>query len=115
MTLRTDDVSAVLRSAGAWFPRGATLPEAQWRVRHRAVTWLLVFHAAAFAVTSLAKGLPITDTLLNAAVPSLGAWAASRGSLSRSARSCIAAISLMLSSAVVVHLMNGSIEGHFHF
>jgi diguanylate cyclase (GGDEF)-like protein len=87
----------------------------QWRVRHRAVTWLLVFHAVVFGVASLLKGLPAVDVLTNVGVPALGAFAASRGSLSRGARSGIGAVSLMLSSAVVVHLMNGSIEGHFHF
>jgi diguanylate cyclase (GGDEF)-like protein len=115
MTLLATAGRTVLGAIRAWFPRGSTLPEAQWQVRHRAVTWLLVFHAAVFAVASLAKGLPAADVLTNVAVPTLGAFAASRGSLSRGARSCVASVSLMLSSAVVVHLMNGSIEGHFHF
>ena len=100
---------------GTWLPHGSTLPESQWRVRHRAVTGLLVVHAVVFLVASLVLRLPVLDTLTNAAVPALGAFAASRGTLSRGARSGIAAISLMLTSAVVVHLMNGSIEGHFHF
>jgi diguanylate cyclase (GGDEF)-like protein len=115
MTLLGTATGSLLRSAAAWFPRGSTLPEAHWQVRHRAVTWLLVFHAAVFAVASVAKQLPLADIVVNVAVPALGAFAASRGSLSRGARSGIAAVSLMLSSAVVVHLMNGSIEGHFHF
>ncbi|MDX6199702.1 MAG: hypothetical protein QOJ79_2853 [Actinomycetota bacterium] len=115
MTLQTHGAGTVLGSLGGWFPRGSTLPESQWRVRHRAVTWLLLFHAVVFAVASVAKGLPLTDVLSNVSVPALGAFAASRGSLSRAARSGIGAVSLMLSSAVVVHLMNGSIEGHFHF
>jgi diguanylate cyclase (GGDEF)-like protein len=115
MTLLTPGARSVLGSIGDWFPRGSTLPESEWRVRHRAVTWLLLFHAVVFAVASVAKGLPLTDVLCNTAVPGLGAFAASRTSLSRGARSGIGAVSLMLSSAVVVHLMNGSIEGHFHF
>jgi diguanylate cyclase (GGDEF)-like protein len=84
-------------------------------VRHRAVTWLLLAHAVAFLLIGAALRHPILDVVGNAAVPGLGAYAASRGSLSRSARSGVAAVSLMLTSAVVVHLMNGSIEGHFHF
>ncbi|MCW2573361.1 MAG: Diguanylate kinase, partial [Frankiales bacterium] len=115
MTLLKPGARTVLRTVGGWFPRGSTLPEAQWQVRHRAVTWLLLFHAVVFAVASLATRLPFADVLTNVSVPALGAYAASRSSLSRTARSCIAAVSLMLSSAVVVHLMNGSIEGHFHF
>jgi diguanylate cyclase (GGDEF)-like protein len=115
MTLLNLGARTLFRSFGTWLPRGSTLPDAQWQVRHRAVTWLLVFHAAVFAVASIAKQVPAADLVTNVAVPALGAFAASRGSLSRVARSCVAALSLMLSSAVVVHLMNGSIEGHFHF
>jgi diguanylate cyclase (GGDEF)-like protein len=96
-------------------PTGQTLPESAWRARHRAVTWLLVVHAVVIAIACLATSMPLADLLTDAGVPALGAFAASRGSLSRGARSGIAAVSLMLTSAVVVHLMNGSIEGHFHF
>ena len=115
MTLLTPGARTVLGSIGGWFPRGSTLPESEWRIRPRAVTWLLQFHTVEFAVASVVKGLPLTDVLTNVGVPALGAFAASRGSLSRAARGGIASVSLMLSSAVVVHLMNGSIEGHFHF
>jgi diguanylate cyclase (GGDEF)-like protein len=115
MTLQTHGAGGILHSLSTWLPRGSTLPETQWRVRHRAVTWLLIAHAVIFAVAGLALRLPVTDLLIDVSVPALGAYAASRKSLSRGARSGIAAISLMLSSAVVVHLMNGSIEGHFHF
>jgi diguanylate cyclase (GGDEF)-like protein len=115
MTLLTPASRTRLSAVGGWLPRGSTLPESQWQVRHRAVTWLLLFHAVVFAVFSLAKHLPLADVLTNVSVPALGALAASRPSLSRGPRTAIAAISLMLSSSVVVHLMNGSIEGHFHF
>ncbi len=114
MTLRTNG-ARTLRTIGGWLPRGSTLPQAQWEVRHRAVTYLLLFHAVVFAVASLVKGVPLANFITNVSVPALGAYAASRGSLSRAARSGIGAVSLMLSSSVVVHLMNGSIEGHFHF
>jgi diguanylate cyclase (GGDEF)-like protein len=114
MTILTNG-ARIMRSLGDWFPRGSTLPQAPWEVRHRAVTWLLLFHAVIFGVASLIKGVPLETFLTNVSVPALGAYAASRGSLSRAARSGIGAVSLMLSSSVVVHLMNGSIEGHFHF
>ncbi|MDT7537709.1 MAG: diguanylate cyclase, partial [Actinomycetota bacterium] len=115
MTLQTLGARTVLRSLGDWFPRGSTLPESEWRVRHRAVIYLLLFHAAVFAVGSLIKGVPVENFVTNVSVPLLGAYAASRSSLSRGARSGIAAVALMLCSSVVVHLMSGSIEGHFHF
>ena len=105
----------VLRDSAAWFPRGQTLPDAAWRLRHRAVLVLLLAHAVVFLVAGFALGHTATDTLGEAAVPALGALAASRPTLPRVARSAIAALATMLTSTVVVHLMGGSIEGHFHF
>jgi diguanylate cyclase len=104
-----------MQTALGLLPRGRTLPEHSWRVRHRAVVILLLVHAVVIAGWVVAKGSPLTDVLIDVGVPGLGAYAASRGSLPRSVRSGIAAVSCMLTSAVVVHLMQGSIEGHFHF
>jgi diguanylate cyclase (GGDEF)-like protein len=104
-----------LRAAVGLLPRGRTLPEQSWRVRHRAVVILLLIHAGVLLGWTLAADQPLTNVLLDVGVPGLGAYAASRGSLPRGMRSGIAAVSCMLTSAVVVHLMNGSIEGHFHF
>ncbi len=96
-------------------PRGRTLPEASWRVRHRAVVGLLVAHAIAFTIVVAIVRPPMFAALTDVAVPAVGAYAASRTALSRNFRSVIAAISLMLTSTVVVHLMHGLIEAHFHF
>jgi diguanylate cyclase (GGDEF)-like protein len=104
-----------LRALVDWLPQGRTLPEASWQVRHRAVTWLLVAHAFVFAIYGLASDESTAGTLSTVAVPALGAYAASRRSLPRGLRSAIGATSSMLTSAVVVHLMSGSIEAHFHF
>ena len=103
------------RSLTDWLPQGRTLPAASWEVRHRAVTWLLVAHAVVFAIYGFASGQAVASTLSTVAVPALGAYAASRRTLPRGLRSAIGATSSMLTSAVVVHLMNGSIEAHFHF
>ncbi|MCW2571338.1 MAG: hypothetical protein JWO88_1396 [Frankiales bacterium] len=115
MTFAETPRRLTLRTLGSWLPRGQTLPESHWRVRHRAVTWLLLAHAVVFAVVGLFLRLPALDLLTDVGVPALGAFAASRRSLGRGARSGIGAVSLMLTSAVVVHLMNGSTEAHFHF
>jgi diguanylate cyclase (GGDEF)-like protein len=96
-------------------PRGRTLPEASWRVRHRAVVALLIAHAIVLGVVSLVLQLPTIDVLTNIGVPAGGAYAASRPNLSRNFRTSIAAVSLMLTSTVVVHLMHGLVEAHFHF
>src|SRR4051794_5233231 len=98
-----------------WLPHGQSLPDDAWRVRHRAVTILLLVHAVAIAGIGVVTGQTLDEILANAAVPGLGAFAASRSSLSRGVRSGIGSVALMLTSSVVVHLMHGSIEGHFHF
>jgi diguanylate cyclase (GGDEF)-like protein len=99
----------------AWLPHGQTLPDEAWRLRHRAVVVLLLVHAVVFSVYCAAAGMSTLHLLLDAAVPAVGALAASRKSLSRHQRSAIGAVSIMLTSGVVVHLMDGAIEGHFHF
>src|SRR5436190_3541856 len=111
----TSPASRFASAAAEWLPHGRTLPDASWRIRHRAVTVLLVAHAGIFLGWGAIAGLPVLDILGNAAVPALGAYAASRSSLPRPVRSAVAATSAMLTSAIVVHLMHGSIEAHFHF
>ena len=98
-----------------WIPHGRTLPDASWRVRHRAVVILLLAHAIGITVWGVVAGLPPASIVLDASVPALGAYAASRQTLPRMLRSAVAAGSAMLTSAVIVHLMHGSIEAHFHF
>ena len=112
MPSRRGRSAAVVRS---WLPTGRTLPYASWQTRHRAVVILLLAHAVVLGFAAAMTGRPAFDVLSDAAVPALGAFAASRPTLPRSVRSCIGAVSLMLTSSVVVHLMSGSIEAHFHF
>jgi diguanylate cyclase (GGDEF)-like protein len=113
--MATQPLWRATRTIADWLPRGRTLPDASWRTRHQAVVVLLQLHAVAIGLVSLLRGDGGFAALGSAAVPALGAFAASRAVLSRPVRSAIGAISLMLTSAVVVHLMAGSIEGHFHF
>jgi diguanylate cyclase len=105
----------VLRRVTNLLPHGKTLPDASWQVRHRAVVLLLLAHTVALAACTLATTQSAAEAVTNASVPALGAYAATRQSLPRFVRSGIAAVAVMLTSAVVVHLMSGSIEGHFHF
>jgi diguanylate cyclase (GGDEF)-like protein len=103
------------RTLHEWLPTGRTLPSASWQVRHRAVVVLLLAHAAVLGLVSALVQRSVVDVTTAVLVPGLGAFAASRSALSRNVRSGMGAVSLMLTSAVVVHLMNGSIEAHFHF
>src|SRR3954452_10000157 len=106
---------AWVHEAQTWLPTGRTLPQASWQVRHRAVVVLLLAHAVILGMAAALVQRSVVDVATAVGVPALGAYAASRSALSRNVRSGIGAVSLMLTSAVVVHLMNGSIEAHFHF
>ncbi len=101
--------------ARSYMPRGGTLPDDVWRSRHRGILAVLWIHVPALFVFSLARGKPLLHGLLDACIVASPAVAAQL-SLSRRRESTVfAAIGLMTSSAVLVHLSGGVIEAHFHF
>jgi signal transduction histidine kinase/CheY-like chemotaxis protein len=97
-------------------PRGGTLPDDVWRVRHRYILILLWLHGPALFVFALVRGFGFTHALVDAgliAIPaSIAQLAASRR---RSLSTITASVGLMTASAVLVHLSGGVIEAHFHF
>jgi diguanylate cyclase (GGDEF)-like protein len=107
-------VRAFTRLARA-LPKGRTLPPAVWERRHAWMLRLLWAHAVALLAWGLVAGHPLWHAGLDAGpVATCGALAA-RHRLSRRSRAVAVCVGLLSSSAVVVHLMNGAIEGHFHF
>jgi diguanylate cyclase (GGDEF)-like protein/PAS domain S-box-containing protein len=72
-------------------------------------------HAAGLLVWGLLLGHPLWHASVDAGPIAVCGVMASRERYSRRGRSAAAAIGLLTSSVVVVHLMNGAIEGHFHF
>ncbi len=103
---------AYLRSL---LPEGGTLSRRDRELRHRAILWLLWVHAPFLVVFSFINGNGVEHSLVEGA--SLVPWAlvASYAKLKFRVRSVAACFGLMTASAVLVHLMNGAIEGHFHF
>jgi hypothetical protein len=99
----------------AALPRGQTLPPAAWSVRHLWMIRVVWAHAVGLFVWGLLVGHPLWHAALDAAPVAIcgvvGAWAG----VSRRGRAAAVCIGLLTSSAVVVHLMDGAIEGHFHF
>ena len=111
-------MSMTLRSARdqalSWLPRGALLPEAEWRWRHAAVCVVLAVHLPVLSVWALLAGPP--GELWHVLLPLAALLAASGArALGRTARSFTAALGLLTCSAVVVHLSGPGNEGHFHF
>ena len=103
------------RQLAALLPEGRTLAPEMWRTRHRFILGLLWFHVPAVVVFGLYRGVGIAHSLLEAAPVAACAFLATPAATNRTIRSSVAAVGLMVSSAVLVHLSGGVIEVHFHF
>jgi diguanylate cyclase (GGDEF)-like protein/PAS domain S-box-containing protein len=99
----------------ASLPRGRTLPEEVWVRRHRWMTLLVWSQAIMLTTYGLIAGQSIPHSLLEGLPEAACALVAGAGTLTRRARTGAVAIGLLTSSAVLVHLMEGRIEAHFHF
>lgn len=87
----------------------------EWQARHRAICVLLWTHALALPFVGLLRGQGLVHVLAEAAVVAWFALGAQLRWLSVPARSALATLGLLTSSAVVVHFFDGLIEVHFHF
>jgi diguanylate cyclase (GGDEF)-like protein len=72
-------------------------------------------HAGALLAWGLVAGHPVWHAALDAGPIAACAVIAARRRVSRRNRAVAVCVGLLTSSAVVVHLMNGAVEGHFHF
>ncbi len=104
-----------LRRLGSILPHGKTLPEEQWRARHRALVWLLWAHVVALPIVALLYGMALPHALLEGAVVAVFGVVAELGLGGRRARALVVVFGLLTCSAVLVHITGGLIEGHFHF
>ncbi len=103
------------RSLLGLLPQGGTLPEASWVRRHRGVVVLLWLHSAVIPIVALTMGFSLVHSLAESLVVPTAAVIASIPGLRRRMRTVAAALGLLSSSAVLVHLSGGLIEMHFHF
>jgi diguanylate cyclase (GGDEF)-like protein/PAS domain S-box-containing protein len=104
-----------LSRLSASLPSGRTLPPDMWRLRHGWMLRVLWAHAVALFVWGLLVGHPLWHAALDAAPIVACGVIATRRRYSRRGRAAAVCMGLLTASAVVVHLMNGAIEGHFHF
>jgi diguanylate cyclase (GGDEF)-like protein len=111
----TTDIRRTWRAAVDYLPKGHTLPEGVWRVRHRTLSHLLRAHVVAIFVYALATGNGIAHSLTEAGIIAAFAVASSVDSRFRKTSSAMNALGLVVSSATLVHLSGGVIEMHFHF
>jgi diguanylate cyclase (GGDEF)-like protein/PAS domain S-box-containing protein len=98
-----------------WLPEGGQLSREDRNRRHQVLLWLVWLHALALFGLGLGTGNGLEHSLLESLV--LVPWALAAGTrrLPSRARACAASLGLLTASAVLVHLMGGAIEAHFHF
>src|ERR1700704_4720052 len=104
-----------VRSAVAWLPRGQSLSEDVWRVRHRTLSYLLRAHVLGVFCFGLIVGRGLTESLEGAGVVAVFAALASTDPKRRKFVSGMTAVGLVTASAALVGLSGGVIEMHFHF
>lgn len=102
------------RSATTWLPRGAALPEAEWKARHRLLLVVLGIHLPVIAGYAAAQGVGAVDSVL-ACVPVLGGLALASTPLPRAWRAATVSATLLTCSAILVALSGGAIVMHFHY
>jgi signal transduction histidine kinase len=99
-------------SLGAWLPHGKALPGADWRWRHKAVCLVLTAHVPAMLlIAGLGSGV---DAALLVLLPLGGLLALACSPVARRLRSLSASSGLLLSSGLLVHLLDHAPEVHFH-
>src|SRR4051812_36736672 len=113
--MRDRGLRDAVRHLGAALPHGRTLPEAEWRARHRVLLWLLWAHAVAMPVVSLMFDQGPAQAALDFATVALWALLAQLRLGGRRVQSLIVTIGLLSSSALIVHVSDGLPESYFHF
>ena len=96
-------------------PHGQTLPEREWRGRHRALIWLLWAHVVGLPIVALLEGAPLGEALADGAVIAVFGVVAELHLGGRRAQSLVVVFGLLTCSADLVHITHGLIEAHFHF
>ena len=110
----TSDTSALTRFAALW-PKGGSLDSSIWEHLHGRILVLLGFHAVVMPGFGLYMGKTMVYSVVAGLLLLPFCWIANVKRLSRRVRATIAAIGLVVSSAMLVHLSGGYIEMHFHF
>jgi signal transduction histidine kinase len=100
------------RGLAGWLPRGDALPDADWQWRHKIVSLVLAAHLPVLLLIALlGDGL---DAALLVLVALGGTLALACSRISRRLRGLSATLGLILSSGLLVHLMDHASESHFH-
>ncbi|MEX0952467.1 MAG: HAMP domain-containing sensor histidine kinase, partial [Nitriliruptoraceae bacterium] len=96
-------------------PAGGSLTHDEWSPRHRAIVAIAFAHVPLLGLIAIANGLTFGHVLVEAIPIVVTAAVAAWPRVPRRLRSLAATVSLVTSSAVLVHVTGGLIESHFHF
>jgi diguanylate cyclase (GGDEF)-like protein len=107
--------SRLVRQGLSYLPRGQSLSEDVWRVRHRTLSYLLWGHVVAIFCFALIRAYSVPDALMYASIVGAFAVLGRTDPRRRKFVSAMNALGLVTSSAVLVQLSGGLIEMHFHF
>jgi signal transduction histidine kinase len=111
----TPDASLVTRMRRA-LPRGNSLPDAEWKRRHRLLLVVLWLHVVALPVFGLLQGIAVGACLLWGAVIAVFALVCTIGRHTRAWWvSATMSVGLLTCSAVLIAFWHGQTEAHFHF
>jgi diguanylate cyclase (GGDEF)-like protein/PAS domain S-box-containing protein len=96
-------------------PTGRTLPDGAWLHRHHAMVGLLFIEGVGLTIFSAAQG----DSLAHSAAHAFGLFVVGAAAIlferRRRAASVLVSFGLVTACALLVHIWDGAIEGHFLF
>ncbi|WP_029431301.1 bifunctional diguanylate cyclase/phosphodiesterase [Blastococcus sp. URHD0036] len=99
----------------ALLPEGRVLPDDVWHRRHRIILTVAAAQAVALAMLALALGEGVTATAMETAAVLYPLAFALLPGAGRTLRAAAATLSLLAASVLLVYLMDGQTEAHFHF
>jgi methyl-accepting chemotaxis protein len=95
----------------AWLPTGVSLTDDEFASRHRVIVGAIWGAIAIAGLVGVINGEPVAAAVGLVIAVALGAVAVITGN--RVVASCAASLSLLASSAALIHVSHGSIEAHF--
>jgi diguanylate cyclase len=99
----------------AVLPEGRLLPDEVWRRRHRMIVRIALAQATVLGAVALFRGEAAQVALLEAGAVALPVVVAVLPRVGRAVKAAAATTSLMAASMLLVYLMHGLTEAHFHF
>lgn len=106
---------SIVAATRSWLPRGDALPVEVWQRRHRGITLFAWAHLPILVLVPLLHHHSWSEALVNATAAGGLAALGSVRSLPREVLASAVTLSLLTSTALLIHTFHGLIEIHFHF